>query len=75
MSTGRKNEKTVSYRRGGKTVGNLLDGVIIEKELKGDIFSSANSRRVRVSLRRFDFSTLNSMRQGLAENFLKQRFT
>ena len=70
ITIGSRNSKRTT-RKGRNTVGSLLNGVIVEKELQDEMLSSANSRRVRVSLRRFDFSTLYNMQQKIAKSFPK----
>ena len=75
VTTGSKGTRRVSRFRSGNTVVSLLDGVIIEKELRDGILDNTEKRagRLRVSLRHFDFSTLYQIKQKL-EQELTQDF-
>ncbi len=69
LTTGGKNTNT-NGGKSGKTVANLLQGVIIERELKNELFgNSENNRKVRIALNNFDFSTLNTLQKKLNEVF------
>lgn len=54
-----------------KTVGVILGGAIVEKEIKGDFFQRTNKEdqenRYRIILENQDFATLNSVRQQISD--------
>ena len=72
---GRKGEGGSRSRSGG-TVGTLLDGAIIERELPLGLLdnSAGGGRRLRISLRHFDFSTLHEIKEKLEQKFPKAKF-
>ncbi|MEQ9363835.1 MAG: flagellar basal body P-ring protein FlgI, partial [Leptospirales bacterium] len=77
VTTGGKSNERGGFSRTGDTVGLVLNGAAIERDVPARILepeerpdSGANSpRRVRVSLNHFDFSTLNAVSKRLAETF------
>ena len=73
---GRSSGSSGSSSKNAKTVANLLQGVIIEKEVKGEIFpNSENQRKVRISLNNFSFSTLSNLQKKLSETFQNIKIT
>ncbi len=68
---GSTSQKRGSYRRArGKTVGSLLNGAVIEREIPTRPFVGGEGRsEVRISLNHFDFATLSSINEKLKENF------
>ena len=57
--TPRRNDK-------GKTVGVVLNGAMVERDLQEDLFQN---RQVRIQLRTFDFTTLDRVQQKVMESF------
>lgn len=59
------------FSRTGDTVGTVLNGAVMEREVPGRLVEETEDtppeRRVRVSLNRFDFSTLDAVRTRLSE--------
>ena len=70
ITTGGKDSNSSKAFKGGKTVGLLLSGVIIEKELDTGIFkNTADNKKVRVALKNFNFTTLYEVKQTLENSF------
>jgi flagellar P-ring protein precursor FlgI len=77
VTTGGKNEER-GFSRTGDTVGLVLNGAAIEREVPGRILeprpeggdappdAETAPRRVRISLNHFDFSTLDAVSKGLS---------
>ncbi|MCR9143108.1 MAG: flagellar basal body P-ring protein FlgI [bacterium] len=80
VTTGGKNQER-GFSRTGDTVGLVLNGAAIERDVPARILEPEEQpdpattprpeppRRVRVSLNHFDFSTLNAVSKRLAETF------
>lgn len=81
VTTGGKSNQRGGFSRTGDTVGLVLNGASIERDVPARILEPDEKpdpadparpeplRRVRVSLNHFDFSTLNSVSKRLAEQF------
>ncbi len=71
LTTAKEEKKANNSIGDSKTVGTLLSGVMIEKEIPGSIFDpdAKDSRRLRVSLRNFNFSTLHAIYEKLKDTF------
>ncbi len=85
VTTGGKNYARGGFNRTGDTVGLVLNGAAIERDVPARILEPEPTqpgdaqptteprpeppRRVRVSLNHFDFSTLNAVSKRLAESF------
>ena len=80
VTTGGKNYARGGFNRTGDTVGLVLNGAAIERDVPARILEPEQPqpateprpeppRRVRVSLNHFDFSTLNAVSKRLAESF------
>lgn len=74
VTTGGKSPER-GYSRTGETVGLVLNGAVVEREVpanllepnRNDPAQNPDTRRVRVSLLRFDFSTLDLVSKKLAQ--------
>jgi len=69
ITTGGKGSED-RFARTGDTVGTVLNGAVIERDVSAALVEQTDGtppeRRVRVSLNRFDFSTLDAVRKRLA---------
>ena len=64
--SGGKNSGKSRVRSTGKTLGTVLNGALVEKNLAGDFITN---RQIRVSLNRFDFSIFEAMKKAIMEEF------
>ena len=69
--SGGGDEKRSGLSSTGKTVGLILDGVLVEKDLAAQF---VQDRKIRVSLKKFDFSVFASMVAAIKKKFTNLKY-